>query len=363
MINPSHLSVIQRNFDTGLIEHAESLGHGELHCKFDAATGLRAIVAIHSTHRGPALGGCRCLEYTHVGDAIEDAMRLARGMSYKAAITNLPLGGGKAVLLKPRVILDRQAYFKSFGRFIHDLAGRYITAVDSGTSVNDMDDIATQTSFVTCNTQTDGTRADPSPFTAYGVCQGIQAAVQYKFKTNSLENIHVVVQGLGQVGYHLAAALHQLGAKLSVCDVNPIAVQRCVDEFAALPISLENVYKTACDVYAPCALGATVSDESLKTLNTHIIAGSANNQLAHADHGRVLHTKGILYAPDYVINAGGLVHAYAQYAHISDTEINQKIAQIYDTLWTIFERSQHENKATSDIADEIAAARIMENSY
>lgn len=359
MLTQTNINSMLLNFDTSLIDYAESLGHGELHFKFDAVTGLRAIISIHSTARGPALGGCRCIEYDHVGAAVYDAMRLARSMSYKAAITDLPLGGGKTVLLKPKTIQDRQAYFKSFGRFVDELAGRYITAVDSGTSVSDMDYIAAETAFVTCNAEADGNIADPAPFTAHGVCKGIQAAVKYKLNTASLENIHIIVQGLGHVGYHLAAKLHKLGAKLSVCDVNPVAVQRCVDEFQATPIGIEDVYTTACDVYAPCALGATINDESLKTFNTHIIAGSANNQLALAEHGRLLHSKGILYAPDYVINAGGLVHAYAQYAHISDNEINYKIEQIYDTLWMIFERSQYDNKATSDIADDIAASRLQ----
>jgi len=358
MVDKSSVHTMMHSFDTSLIEYAESLGHGELHFKFDAATGLRAIVAIHSTKRGPALGGCRCLEYPNVGDAVYDAMRLARAMSYKAAITDLPLGGGKTVLLKPKQIIDRKAYFRAYGNFINNLNGRYITAVDSGTTVADMDEVASQTTYATCMTQADGNAADPSPYTAQGVCNGIKAAVKFKLKRESIEGIHVVVQGLGHVGYHLVALLSQLGAKISVCDINPTAVQRCVDEFQATPIANNDVYKTACDVYAPCALGATLNDESLNTLNTQIVAGSANNQLATSEHGRILHTKGILYAPDYVINAGGLIHAYAQYARLTDSAIQQKVDQIYETLWMIFERSEQKQTATSDVADEIALERL-----
>lgn len=354
MVNEPTTTTKLQNFDTELIEYAESLGHGELHFKFDTAAGLRAIIAIHSTKRGPALGGCRCLEYGHVGDAVYDAMRLAHGMSYKAAIADLPFGGGKTVLLKPKHIPDKKAYFAAFGQFINSLNGRYITAVDSGTTVRDMDLIAAQTPYVTCTSQA----ADPSPFTAQGVCNGIKAAVKYRFKRDSLEDIHVLVQGLGHVGYHLVAQLSELGARISVCDINPIAVQRCADEFRVIPIATSEVYKTACDVYSPCALGATINDGSLKTLNTHIVAGAANNQLTAAAHGRILHSKGILYAPDYVINAGGLIHCYAQYAQLTAEHLEQKIAQIYETLWLIFERSASENKATSEVADAIALSRL-----
>lgn len=338
------------------IRYAEEMGGSELHFRLDPKTQLHAIVAIHSTHRGPALGGCRCLEYDHLEDALFDVLRLSRGMSYKAAMANLPLGGGKSVLLKPKHITDRNSYFETFGKFVDDLGGRYITAVDSGTDVADMDAIATQTSYVTCNSQAGDIIADPSAFTAEGVRRGIQAAVKFKLQRDSLEGVHVAIEGLGHVGYHLAKELHQLGAKLSVYDINASAVARCVAEFNATAV--QDIYQVACDVYAPCALGASLNSENIHKLKMPIIAGSANNQLATEADGIALHEKGILYAPDYVINAGGLIHVYAQYERSFIDASYQKIEQIYDTLLSIFERAQHAHKPTSEIADFIAASKI-----
>lgn len=346
-------------FDNALLQYAETLGLGEIHMKMDPATGLRAIVAIHSTKRGPAFGGCRCIEYHNLQEALYDAMRLARGMSYKSAICDLPHGGGKAVLIRPKKIQNREAYFESFGRFVHDLGGRYITAVDSGTNVSDMDIIARQTPYVSCCSLPNGAPNDPSPYTALGVRRGIQAAVKFKLGKSDLENIHVTIQGLGHVGYSLSKELHDLGAKLTVCDINTEATQRCQDEFHATVVDLEAIYSVACDVYAPCALGATLNDKTIPLLNTKIVAGSANNQLAEPRHGQLLQTRDILYAPDYVINAGGLIQAVAQYHQHTDDQIIDRIEQtIYHTLMTIFERAKQEDLATSDIADIMAAARL-----
>jgi leucine dehydrogenase len=342
-------------FHDELLRYAESLGFGDLHIKLDPATDLCAIVAIHSTKRGPALGGCRLMEYDSVAEAVRDGLRLARGMSYKAAICNLALGGGKSVIIKPKQIKDRNAFFAAFGRFVHELGGRYITAIDSGTDMLDMDVINTQTPYVTTISKHNG---NPAPFTATGVRVGIQAAVQFKLGKTSLDNIHVAIQGAGHVGYLLAKELTELGARITMCDKNTENLQRCVQEFNVQPVALNEIYGIACDVFAPCAVGGILNDQTIAQLKTSIIAGSANNQLDEAQHGRMLHEHHILYAPDYLINAGGLIHAYAEYHNTSFAQAEQHILHIGDQLIEIFERSAQENKPTCEIADAIAAGRL-----
>lgn len=337
-----------------LFQYAEELNFGEVHIKMDSSTGLFAIVAIHSTKRGPSLGGCRCIEYDSTNAAIRDALRLARGMSYKAAISNLPLGGGKAVLLKPAQIKDREAYFASFGQFVDTLGGRYITAMDSGTEVSDMDVIARHTRHVSTTSK----GGDPAPFTASGALRGIEAAVQHLFKRSTLDGLHVAVQGVGHVGYALSRYLYERGAKLTVCDRDPQRVQRVVTEFNATAVSSEKIYEVDCDIFAPCALGAILNDQTIPLLKAKIVGGCANNQLAEPRHDKVLWQKGILYAPDYVINAGGLIHAFAEYANSSMEEANHHINHIYDALFAIFERAHQEGKSTGEIADIIAAERL-----
>ena len=338
-----------------LFDYAKKLGINDIHIKFDPETELYAIIAIHSTKRGPALGGCRCIEYHSVTDAIRDSIRLAQGMSFKSAMANLPLGGGKAVLMRPQQITDREAYFSAFGRFVNELGGRYITAMDSGTEITDMDIISTQTNYVTTISRHNG---DPAPFTALGVLRGIQAAIKFKLQRDDLEGIHVAIQGAGHVGYDLARELYKLGAKITVCDRNLIAAQRCVAEFGASIVDLNEIYKIDCDVFAPCALGAILNDETISQIKASIVAGSANNQLAEPSHAALLKAHDILYAPDYVINAGGVIHAYAEYAKTSTEEAEQRIWGIYDTLLELFARSKKEDKTTLEIADIIALERL-----
>jgi len=337
-----------------LFAYAEKLGFGELHVKFDQATELCAIIAIHSTKRGPALGGCRCIEYATTADAIRDALRLARGMSYKAAISNLPLGGGKTVLMKPKNIANRNAYFEAFGRFVEDLGGRYITAMDSGTEVSDMDAIARSTRHVSTTSR----GGDPGPFTALGVLRGIEAAAKHKWQRSELAGLTIAIQGVGHVGYSLARDLHKLGVKLIVCDRNEAAVARCQEEFGAQAVAAEDIYSVECDIFAPCALGAILNDQTIPLLKAKIVAGSANNQLAEPRHDVALWERDILYAPDYAINAGGLIHALAEYQQSSMEEASKHINEIHDTLLTIFERSAQERKSTGEIADIIAAERL-----
>lgn len=337
------------------LEYALTHGFGDLHFKVDPETGMKAMIAIHSTKLGPALGGCRFIEYPDTAAALKDAMRLARGMSYKAASVNLPLGGGKSVIMKPKGPFDRTAYMRLFGRFINELNGRYITALDSGTLLNDMDIIAEHTDYVASLTKHNG---DPSPSTAKGVLKGIQAAVAFKLGKDSLQGIHVAIQGLGHVGYLLARHLHDLGATLTVADISPAAVERAVNEFGAKSVSTEEIHKVRCDVFAPCALGAIINDLTLPQLQTTIIAGAANNQLAHTYHGQKLHDKGILFAADYVINAGGLIFAASKYLHTPEEKVNDQIDGIYTSLIEIFTRSAKDNLPASQIADTLAQEKL-----
>lgn len=337
----------------------QQLKYGELHIKQDESSGLIAIIAIHSTQLGPALGGCRFLPYPTIGAALIDALRLAQGMSYKAAMSKLPLGGGKAVVIKPPGQFDRPALFRSFGQFIHSLGGRYITAADSGTSISDMDVIRTVTPFVTGDSAQTFTHKDPSPLTALGVRRGIEAAVKYRFNLDKLEGIHVAIQGVGHVGYHLAKELYQLGVKLTVCDINQSAQIRCQKEFSAAISSLEFIHQVPCDVFAPCALSNAVTFKNVHEIQAPIIAGASNNQLEGPELAFTLKEKGILYAPDYVINAGGLIHVCAQYHQDKDeAAAKEKVLQIYHTLLEIFVRADSENKSTLMIANEIVEQRL-----
>jgi leucine dehydrogenase len=340
-----------------LFRYAEFLNFGSVHIKFDHATGLRAIVAIHNLKRGPAIGGCRLIPYSSTDAALEDGMRLGYMMSFKAAISGLPHGGAKAVLVKPKVIKDRRAYLLAFADFINELDGRYITAVDSGTNPADMDIIAERTPYVTCTTGS-GNSDDPSPQTALGVRRGIEAAVKFKLGKDDLSGIHVSIQGVGHVGYYLAKELHQLGARLTVCDVNVQSLQRCVDEFGAAMVSTDTIYDVKADVFAPCALGAILNLNTIKRLRTSIVAGSANNQLAHQHHGALLHEKGILYAPDFVINSGGLIYVSAVYDQVGLRQAMNQVGNIYQTLIDIFTRAKNKNTSTNIIAEKIALERL-----
>ncbi len=337
------------------LDYALSHGFGDLHFKVDPATGMKAIIAVHNTKLGPALGGCRFIEYPSTYAAIQDAMRLARGMSFKAASVNLPLGGGKSVIIKPKGSFDRAQYMHQFGRFVHELNGRYITALDSGTELPDMDIIAEHTPYVASLSKYDG---DPSPSTAKGILRGIQAAVAFKLGKDSLKGIHVAIQGLGHVGFLLARHLHELGATLTVADVSAAAVDRAVTELGAKAVSTDQIHKVPCDVFAPCALGAIINDITISQLQTTIIAGAANNQLAHTYHGKKLHDKGILFAVDYVINAGGLIFAASKYLSTPEEKINEQIDAIYSHLTEIFSRSAQENLPTSEIADNLAKEKL-----
>ena len=341
----------------GLFRYADFLNYGQVHIKFDHKTGLKAIVAVHNLKRGPAIGGCRLIQYPTTDAALEDAIRLGYMMSFKAAISNLNHGGAKAVIIKPKVIKDRKAFLEVFADFVNELGGRYITAVDSGTSPEDMDIIQQRTPYVTCTTAS-GVGGDPSPQTAFGVRRGIEASVKFKMNRDNLDGVHVAIQGAGHVGYHLAKELHAHGARLTMCDFNQNNLQRCVDEFGVTVCSPDAIYDVKADVFAPCALGAILNLHTIKRLQVAIVAGSANNQLAHQHHGALLKERGILYAPDFLINAGGLIYVAAAYDHANPEKARAQVGEIYSNTLDLFIRAEHENRATNEVAEKIAQERL-----
>ena len=348
------------NNNIDIFNYSKTLPNGGLHMKYDAETGLQAIIAIHSTALGPALGGCRFKEYESVDDAVTDAIRLARGMSYKAAIAGIPTGGGKAVIIKPKNgVKNKEIFFAKFGQFVDQFGGKYITAMDSGTSLAEMDIIAKHTRHVASLTADNSiSNGDPSPYTAYGILKGIQAAVEYKLAKSSLKGLKIAIQGVGHVGLDLATRLHQHGVKLYIADTNNIALAHCEQEFGATIVDTTEVHTIKCDVFAPCAMGAIINDHTINKINAPIIAGCANNQLEKKEHSIQLHNKGILYAPDYVINAGGLIFAHALYANLGERQAFDHIDNIYGSLLDIFKQSKKNNLPTDDISDNIAQQRI-----
>jgi leucine dehydrogenase len=329
--------------------------YGELHIGRDAASGMQCIVAIHDTRLGPAIGGCRFLEYDHERDAVVDALRLARGMTYKAALAGLPHGGGKTVMMRPRRLFDRAAMFRAFGRFIDGLGGRYFTAEDSGTGIEDMEVLRSVTKQVV---GTGGGSGDPSPFTALGVRRGIEACVRAKLGRTSLDGIHVAVQGVGHVGYHLCKELHGQGATLSVADVDPLKAERAQREFGANLVPIERIFDVECDVLAPCALGSALNDETVPRLRCVVVAGAANNQLAEPRHGDDLHSRGILYAPDYAINAGGLINVALELEGYDAAEAREQTMKVHDTIFEIADRSRVSLTPTYRVADLLVEEKL-----
>lgn len=332
----------------------ETLDHArvaEIHCKSDPYSRLHAIVAIHNTRLGAALGGCRFIPYRDDESALKDAVRLARGMSYKAALAGVPQGGGKAVIMRPATGFDRAELFKKFGEFVEDLGGRYITAIDSGTNLSDMDFVASKTHHVT-GCLRDG--FDPSPMTALGVFEGIKAAVKFRLGQTHLRSVCVAIQGLGNVGWALAELLREAGAKLILADIDETKLSLAKDRFDAKIVSPEQIISERCDIFSPCALGGAVNDKTISLLKCQIIAGSANNQLDRNEHGDELHRLSILYAPDYVINSGGLIKVSLRHSGIEETKVIEKTLRIADTLTTIFQSSVRDKKPTHRVADAMA---------
>lgn len=326
-----------------------------LHIAQDEKTGLRGIIAIHSTRRGPALGGCRFLSYPNEQAALQDAIRLAQGMSYKAALAGLELGGGKSVILRPAHVDDRAALFEAFGRFIDSLDGRYITAMDSGTSSEDMDCIAQYTQHVTSTTRA----GDPSPHTALGVFAGLRATAAARFGSDDLDGLRVAIQGLGHVGYALAEHLQVAGAELFVSDIDPGKVQLAVEQLGARAVAPEALLSTPCDILAPCGLGGVLDRGTVAKLRCGAIAGAANNQLANPEMGDELDARGILYAPDYVINAGGLIYVALTHQGRNSGEITAQLSHISQRLTEIYAEAQAHKRSPARVADSLAERLVF----
>ncbi|HEX7479538.1 MAG TPA: Glu/Leu/Phe/Val dehydrogenase dimerization domain-containing protein [Polyangiales bacterium] len=334
-----------------VFESMAQYGYGELHLVRDERVQLRSIIAIHDTRLGPALGGCRFVAYANEEAALTDALRLARGMTFKAALAGLPHGGGKAVILAPRDDHDRTALLRRFGRFVDGLAGRYVTAEDAGTGLPDMEIIRSQTKHVVGLGAAHGGSGDPSPFTALGVRRGIEAYVELVLGRKSLHGLHVAVQGVGHVGYNLCKELHAAGAHLTISDVRDELAARAATDFSANVVAAAEIHRVPCDIYAPCALGGALNDRTVPQLQCRIVAGAANNQLASDENGVALHARGILYAPDYAINAGGLINVAQEVAGYDAAVSRERTLRIYETLREIASRSLRSGEPPHRVAD------------
>jgi len=330
----------------------------------DAQTGLKAVIAIHSTALGPAAGGTRLWSYADDDEALHDVLRLSQGMSYKNAMAGLKFGGGKAVIIKTPDFDGSDALYERYGEFIDQLDGAYVTAEDVGMSVEIMEMVARKTKYVAGVSRKEGQAGgDPSPKTSFGIFKGIEAAVRFKLGNESMEGLTVAVQGAGHVGYYLCKFLHEAGAKLMVSDIDAARVKIIADEFGAQGVPLDDILSQEVDVIAPCALGAIINDRSVPLLQTKIIAGGANNQLETPDDGQRLHDAGILYAPDYVINGGGIINVASEYyADATDEEVWEQVAAIGPRLTGIFEESASTGRPTNVVADEQAKTIIAEAS-
>ena len=323
---------------------------------YDKASGLKAIIAIHDTTLGPALGGTRMWNYKNEEEALEDVLRLARGMTYKNAAAGLNIGGGKAVIIGDPQKDKSESLFRAFGRYVESLHGRYITAEDVGTTEEDMNYIHMETDFVTGTSS--GGVGDPSPVTALGIYHGMKAAAKEAFGTDNLQGKTIAVQGVGHVAYHLCSYLHKEEANLIVTDINEAAVNRAVKDFNAQAVAPDDIYDVKCDIYSPCALGGTLNDETIEKLKAKVVAGSANNQLRESRHGNYLFEKGIVYAPDYVINSGGVINVADELQGYDRDRVMKKVESIYSILENVFEISRKKNIPTSVAADHLAEQRI-----
>ncbi|MFA1711432.1 branched-chain amino acid dehydrogenase [Peribacillus frigoritolerans] len=347
-----------------IFKYLEKYDYEQLLFCQDKQSGLKAIIAIHDTTLGPALGGTRMWTYASEEDAIEDALRLSRGMTYKNAAAGLNLGGGKTVIIGDPRKDKNEEMFRAFGRYIQGLNGRYITAEDVGTTVEDMDLIHEETDFVTGISPAFGSSGNPSPVTAYGVYRGMKAAAKEAFGTDSLEGKVVAVQGVGNVSYNLCRHLHEEGAKLIVTDINKESVARAVESFGATAVNPDEIYGVDCDIYAPCALGAVINDQTINQIRAKVIAGAANNQLKESVHGDQIHEKGIIYAPDYVINAGGVINVADELLGYNRERALKKVETVYDTIERVIEIAKRDHIPTYKAADRMAEERIarMRNS-
>ena len=330
--------------------------HESLHVFSDPATGLRALVGVHSTRLGPALGGTRALT-TYASDeaAVTDVLRLSRGMTYKAALAGLKHGGGKAVIMLPKIPFDRKKLFESFGAAVESLGGRYITTEDSGTSPMDMAAVRTKTRHV-CGME--NTSGDPSPVTAYGVVRGLEAAAKHLFGSSNLGGRTVTVMGVGHVGMALVKELRDRGAQVFVCDLDRSRLEDAVSRLGAVPLSEAELLEKQVDIFAPCALGSALNDLTIPKLKVKIVGGAANNQLAEPRHGEQLAARGIIYLPDYAINAGGLINVAQEVLGYDRKIALARAGGIYDTIDALLRRAQETGKRPEEIADRMVEEKL-----
>ena len=327
----------------------------------DKDTGLKAIIGIHNTVLGPALGGTRMWKYANEWEALNDVLRLSRGMTYKSAISGLNLGGGKAVIIGDSKIDKTPAMITKFGAFVNSLSGKYITAEDVGTTTEDMDRINDVTKFVTGISESRGGSGNPSPVTAYGVYMGMKAAAKHQFGSDKLEGKKVLVQGIGHVGETLVMHLVKEGALVQITDIHNEKVEAASKKYGAQIFKGDDVYSADVDIYAPCALGATINDDTIHKLKAKVIAGAANNQLANEKiHGQILKDKGITYAPDFLINAGGIINVYAEIVGYDKAEALRRTENIYNTTLEIFSFAEAKGITPYQAAFSIAENRIAE---
>ena len=317
--------------------------------------GYHGLIAVHSTHLGPAVGGTRLWQYRNEDEAIDDVLRLARGMTYKNALAGIPLGGGKSIILKNEALRDREAMFRMHGRFVDTFAGSYITAEDIGTTPDDMELVQQETRHVAGLMSGAG---DPSPATARGVLRAMQAAAKYRWGSDVLARRTVAIQGCGKVGYYLASYLYEAGARLIVSDVDASKVERVVNQFDAVELAPEEIYEADADIFAPCALGGAINDQTIGRLRTEIVTGAANNQLREPRHGDELAAKDILYTPDYAANAGGVIHGCRDLLSWDPARTRAKVDEIYETVLNIFYMAASEGIPTYTAADRLAEERL-----
>ncbi|MBY4677545.1 Leu/Phe/Val dehydrogenase [Marinobacterium arenosum] len=346
-----------------VFSHKEFDNHEQVHFFCDAESGLKAIVAVHNSNRGPALGGCRMFPYASDQDALTDVLRLSRGMTYKSALANLDLGGGKSVIIGDPRKHKSEALLEKMGRCLEQLGGSYIAAEDSGTSVPDLRVMGRYTKNVAGiveRTGIDGqpSSGDPSPATAYGTFIGLKAAVQHRLGRSDLSGLKVAVQGVGNVGFRLAQHLHTAGAELFVSDIHQDQLDRAVAELGATVVPSDQILTLNVDVIAPCAMGAILNDEIIPQLKAAVVAGAANNQLAEARHDAMLRQRGILYAPDFAINAGGIIDIFYERVGHTPEKVTAHIETIADTLNELFDRADESGRPTGAIANELAEERF-----
>jgi leucine dehydrogenase len=351
------------------LEKMYSMGHEEVVFFQDKTCGLKAIVAIHDTTLGPALGGTRMWPYASEDEALVDVLRLSKGMTYKAAVSGLNLGGGKAVIIGDPRKDKSEALFRAFGRFIESLNGRYITAEDVNINVDDIEHIFAETNFVTGVAQQYGGSGNPAPYTALGVFRGIEAAVTKAYGSRSLSEKTIAIQGVGAVGFELTKLLTEAGAKIIYTDINERNIQKMKESFPnAKFVGAQEIFGVNCDIYSPCALGASINDETIPQLKCKIVAGAANNQLKEDRHGLILKERGIIYAPDYLINAGGVMNVSIEFEGWADSKSRRMVDTIYDKTLEIFRISDEQNIPVNKAADVMAENRILsirniKNSY